>query len=178
MWKLGLGIVIFQRKGLGLLWACELAHSCSQQNTVIYWGKLSCKTLIPHTPLIRGWGGGRKSSLSELNWAFTSFHGHKGQMPLSHQCWPWWDHQGLYHSFLSTHNPRTAVLWSENVQEKENVKEVSSVISFQRGERKRTGHCIWILRTKPETQCNRLLWATHFCSLHLSQHHWPLHFVV
>ena len=77
-----------------------------------------------------------------------------------------------------TQNTLTAALWSENAQEKENVKEVSLVISFQRGEFKTTGHCIWILRTKPETQCNRLLWATWFCSLYLSQHHWPLHFIV
>ena len=49
---------------------------------------------------------------------------------------------------------------------------------FQRGELKRTGQCIWVLRTKPETQCNRLLWVTCFCSLYLSQHHWPSHFIV
>ena len=77
-----------------------------------------------------------------------------------------------------TQNTLTAALWSENAQEKENVKEVSLVISFQRGEHRRTGYCLWILRTKPEAQCNRLLWVTCFYSLYLSEHHWPLHFIV
>lgn len=62
MWKLkclnlgilSLGILVFKKKSLGLFWVCELAHSCSQQNTVIYWGKLSCKMFISHTPLIKG----------------------------------------------------------------------------------------------------------------------------
>ena len=77
-----------------------------------------------------------------------------------------------------TQNTLTAALWSENAQEKGNVKEVSSVITFQRGERKRTGQCIWILGTKPETECNRLLWVTCFYRLYLPRHHWPLHFIV
>ena len=77
-----------------------------------------------------------------------------------------------------TQNTLTAALWSEKAQERENVKEVSSVISFQRGERRRTGYCIWILRTKPETQPNKLLWVTCFYSLYWSQYHWPLHFFV
>ena len=131
--------------------------------------------LISHTPLIQG----KKKSAA---WQNSTDSSHpsvdtKGLFwgLLSNQ---WWDHEGLCHYLLSTHRKLTAVLWSENAQEKEDVKEVSSVISFQREEHKRTGQCIWILRTKPETQCNRLLWVTGFCSLYLSQHHWHLHFTV
>ena len=158
MWKLDLGIFIFQ-KSLGLLWACELAHSCSQKNAVIYWGKLSCKMLIHHTPLIQAEKKERKKenqqlvraelSLQVLSWTqradaleppMPAVVGPPGTVSFPPQ---------------HTQNTLTAALWSENAQEKENVKEVSLVISFQRGEHRRTGYCMWILRTKPETQCNR-----------------------
>jgi len=132
--------------------------------------------LISHTPLIQ------EKKKKSAAWQSSTDSSHpsvdtKGLFwgLLSNQ---WWDHEGLCHYLLSTHRTLTAVLWSENAQEKEDVKEVSSVISFQRGERRRTGQCIWVLRTKPETQCNRWLWVTRFCSLYLSQHHWHLHFIV
>ena len=179
MWKLGLGIVIFQRKGLGLLWACELAHSCSQQNTVIYWGKLSCKTLIPHTSLIRE----KKKKKSAAWQSWTSLH----VLSWTQRANPegTWvtngGHGGTTTDSVTPSSAHTECADCSFIKRKcpRKIKCEGGVLSHffpERGvQNNRPLHLV--LRTKPETQCNRLLWATCFCSLYLSQHHWPLHFI-
>ena len=182
MWKLGLGILFSKKKKFGTalsMWTCTQLLPAKYCN-LLRKAKLQ-NAYSPHTPPSFREKNIYISSLAELNWLFTSFHGHKGLILRSLES-PVPAVMGLLGtvSFPPQHtqNALTAVLWSENAQEKEDVKEVSSVISFQRGERRRTGQCIWVLRTKPETQCNRWLWVTRFCSLYLSQHHWHLHFTV
>lgn len=165
----------FPKKSLGLLWACELTTAAlSKMPSFIE--KIVAKCLFPtHTP-----HSGKKKKREEnqqLVRAELSLHvfpGHKGKMHLSHQCRLWWDHQGPCHS-SSAHTEHTDCSFMKwKCPRKENVKEVSSVITFQRGERKRTGQCIWIFGTW--TECNRLLWSLAFIAF--SQHHWPLHFIV
>ena len=56
--------------------------------------------------------------LGSNNWLFRSFHGHKGQMHLSHQCRPWWDHQGPCHSLLSTHRTHWLQLYEVKMPKK------------------------------------------------------------
>ena len=102
---------------------------------------------IPHS-------GGKKiiSSLAELNWVFTSFHGHKGlilrtlESPMSAVVGP----PGTV-SFPPQHTQRTDCSFMKWKCPRKRKCEGVLSHSFQRGER-RIGYCIWILRMKPETQ--------------------------
>lgn len=118
--------------------------------------------------------GEKNQKLGRAELVFTSFHGQQRANPEGNSESPMAVVVGSSGSkpFLPQHTQSTltAVLWSENAQER-NVKEVSSVISFHRGEPKRTDHCIWILRRKPEWKCLLLVSAPltlAFCCVEMS----------
>lgn len=100
--------------------------------------------LIPHTPSFRG----KKSaawqswtSLHVLSW--TQRANPEGTWVTSGSC------GGATRNRVIPSSAHTAYwlqFYEGNAQEKK-CEEVSSVISSQRGESRRTGHCIWILRT-------------------------------
>lgn len=105
---------------LGMLWTCELAHSCPQQNAVIYWGKLNCKTFLPHTPIIQK---KKKSTawLSLNNWLFIFFHGTQRANPEA--TWATnagsdGDHHGTCHSLLTTHKTHWLQLYEVKIPKK------------------------------------------------------------
>lgn len=79
------------------------------------------------------WGWKSAAWLSPNKWLLLPFHG--AQRPNPRTTWATnvdsdWDHHSMCQTLLSTHkNTLTAALWSENGPERENVKEVSTVIS-------------------------------------------------
>lgn len=151
--KFDLSILIKKKKMLGSLsmWTCTRLPSAKcchlLRNTELQ--NLSS----PHTPHPRKEKKKKSTASLSLNWLFISFHGTQRANPeatWATNAGSGGDHHGTCHSLLTTHKTHWLQLYEVKMPEKkENVKEVSAVISFQRGERGRKSCCIWIWRTKP-----------------------------
>lgn len=96
----------------------------------------SRETESPHFKaflLFPKWGWKSAAWLSPNKWLLLPFH--STQRPNPRTTWATnvdsdWDHHSMCQTLLTTHkNTLTAALWSENGPERENVKEVSTVIS-------------------------------------------------